>query len=102
MPLVNRIIRRILEMIGIYMYDNKITHKKYIGQSTNIERRHYEHIHWPSPYSKIDTELKKLGEQSFNFSVLEECTLEELDEKEKYWIKFYNSRENGYNLTIGG
>lgn len=25
-----------------------------------------------------------------------------LDEREKYWIKFYNSYNNGYNSTIRG
>ena len=33
---------------------------------------------------------------------MEECKAEELDEKEIYWINFYNSYQNGYNLTKGG
>ena len=89
-------------MIGIYMYENKLNHKKYIGQSTNIERRKREHLCWPSPYSRFDLELKVIGEQGFEFSILEECSAELLDEREKYWIEFYNSKEEGYNLTIGG
>lgn len=89
-------------MIGIYMYENKINHKKYIGQSTNIERRKEEHLKWPSKYSRFDLELQAIGEEQFTFSILEECSVDELDEKEIYWIKFYNSKEEGYNLTIGG
>ena len=76
--------------------------KKYIGQSTNIERRRKEHINNPSKYSKFDQELKSLGEEQFYFFILEECLPEELDEKEKYWIKFYNSIKTGYNLVAGG
>lgn len=89
-------------MIGIYMYENKINHKKYIGQSLNIERRRKEHLKQPSLYSKFDQYLKKLGEEAFNFTILEECTVEELDDKEKYWIEYYNTIEEGYNLVLGG
>lgn len=89
-------------MIGIYMYENKLNHKKYIGQSTNIERRKWEHIKWPSKYSRFDNELQSIGEKGFNFSVLEECSVDQLDEREKYWIKYYNTQQEGYNLTVGG
>ena len=89
--------------IGIYMYENKINHKKYIGQSINIEKRKIAHYQWPSPYSKIDSKLTQYGEENFNFIIIEECKPEELDEKEKYYIKKYNSLiPNGYNLIEGG
>lgn len=84
------------------MYENKQNHKKYIGQSTNIERRKKEHLSNPSPYSYFDKELKKIGENNFNFYILEECKPEELDQKEIYWIDYYNSYNNGYNLCKGG
>ena len=89
-------------MIGIYMCENKLNHKKYIGQSTNIERRRREHLCWPSPYSRFDNELKAIGEKGFNFSILEECSADQLDEREAYWINYYDSKNNGYNLTLGG
>ena len=89
-------------MIGIYMYENKINGKKYIGQSININRRRREHLSNPSPSSKFDNYLAALGEEKFNFSVLEECTSDLLDEREQYWIKYYNSIEQGYNLSAGG
>ena len=40
----------------------------------------------------------------FNFIILEECSSNLLDEKEKYWIEFYDTTnpEKGYNLTTGG
>ena len=89
-------------MIGIYMYTNKKNNKKYIGQSTNIERRKREHLCWPSPYSRFDMELRAVGEDQFDFVILEECSVELLDEREKYWISFYDTINNGYNLTPGG
>lgn len=60
-------------MIGIYMYENKNTKKKYIGQSVNIEKRKIEHLKYPSKFSKIDDDLKNFGEENFIFSVIEEC-----------------------------
>lgn len=89
-------------MTGIYMYENKKTHKKYIGQSTNIERRRKEHLKWPSPYSYFDQELKKIGEEQFDFVILEECDAQVLDLRETYWIKYYDTVNTGYNLTYGG
>ncbi len=52
-------------MIGIYMYENKKNHKKYIGQSVDIERRRLEHLRKPSKYSYFDEELKAIGEEGF-------------------------------------
>ena len=89
-------------MIGIYMYENKVNHKKYIGQSVNIEKRRKEHLKRPSPYSYFDNTLHAIGEEAFTFSILEECSAEQLDEREKYWITYYNSILDGYNLTSGG
>lgn len=94
-------------MIGIYKYENKINHKIYIGRSINITKRKWEHLHNPSPYSYFDQELIKYGEDNFNFTVLEECSIDNLYAREQYWIQFYNSYKldnplYGYNLTRGG
>ena len=35
----------------------------------------------------------------FNFEVLQECSLNELNELEEYWINIYDSYNNGYNHT---
>ena len=41
--------------------------------------------------------------ENFKFEIIEECSIEELNEKEQYYIKYYNSLvPNGYNLTLGG
>ena len=39
---------------------------------------------------------------NFIFEVIEECSSNELNQKEKYWINFYNTFYNGYNQTLGG
>lgn len=91
-------------MIGIYMYENKKDKKRYIGQSINIQKRKNEHLHGCKNTSKFDNFLRKIGEDCFVFSILEECSKEELDERERYWIKYYDTQnpEKGYNLTEGG
>lgn len=88
-------------MIGIYKITKKENGKSYIGQSNDIERRFFEHktkIDIP-----IEIAIKKYGVDAFNFEVIEECPLNKLDEREKYWIAFYNTYKGfGYNCNEGG
>lgn len=92
-------------MIGIYKIENLINHKVYIGQSKNIKARWRTHR---TKYQIDDTYLyrsmRKYGIENFSFIVIEECSIEELNSKEKYWIAYYDSTNanNGYNMTEGG
>lgn len=100
-------------MIGIYKITNKINSKSYIGQSIDIERRWRSHKTEPfnpnaSQYNTIFYKaIRKYGINNFSFEILEECAIEELDQKEKYWINYYstyiqNKDAQGYNMTDGG
>lgn len=92
-------------MIGIYMYTDKDNGKKYIGQSVNIKQRYIDHKNGMSKSSRptpFDILLHTKGIDSFSFEVLEECPIEKLDEREKFWIEYYDSYNNGYNYTPGG
>lgn len=94
-------------MIGIYKYTNKNDGKVYIGRSVNIIKRKWEHLYNPSSFSYFDKTLRELGEENFDFEVIEECSIQELQEREKYWINYFKScvldeESNGYNLTYGG
>jgi len=94
-------------MIGIYKISNKINKKAYIGYSNNIEQRweyHLTHFNCTKEYNKtLYKAFRKYGINSFSFEIIEECfSREELLEREKYWIKFYNTFLNGYNETEGG
>jgi len=91
----------------IYKSTNKITGKIYIGQTTkNLEQRIKGHI----KESKIDknrpflSSINKYGEDNFIFETIDSAdNLNELNDKEIYWINFYNSvSPNGYNVTGGG
>lgn len=47
--------------------------------------------------------INKYGIDNFSFEIIEKCKKNELSDKEKYWITYYNSTSpNGYNLTQGG
>lgn len=82
------------------MYVDKENNLKYIGQSINISKRKKEHRNSNCTY--FDRILSQKGESNFDFIILEECSKEELDEKERYWIAYYDSYNNGYNQTPGG
>lgn len=95
-------------MIGIYKVTNKINNKVYIGQSINIENRFQQHKNNCSNENlkdyntKFYRALRKYGVENFTFEVLEELSKEELNEREKYWVSFYNSFKEGYNSNGGG
>ena len=90
-------------MIGIYKIENKINHKIYIGQSIDIQKRWSYHLAlYRNGTSKLHLAMKEDGVENFFLTILEECNREELDEKERYWISFYNSAQEGYNNTEGG
>lgn len=91
-------------MIGIYKWTNKINNKCYIGQSICIEKRYQQHIRaTKNSQLPLHRALAKYGISNFNFEVLEECSRDELDEKEIFYIKQYNCLvPNGYNLQKGG
>lgn len=89
-------------MIGIYKITNKINGKVYIGQSLDIEYRWKRHL-WASDNCAIHLAMRKYGNNNFSFEVLEECDKSILNEREQYWITYYNSIvPNGYNMTQGG
>lgn len=92
-------------MIGIYKITNKINNKVYIGQSIDIEKRWRAHIYRSTKeeYQEyLYQAIRKYGINKFDFSIIEECSSDQLDEREQYWIEYYDSYKNGYNMTIGG
>lgn len=91
-------------MIGIYMFTNKVNGQSYVGQSTNIARRYKEHkTRKQEEQTYFHDAIRQFGFENFSFQILEECSVSDLNEREKYYIKKYQTRyPNGYNLTSGG
>lgn len=86
----------------IYKITNLINNKVYIGQtSRTIATRWSQH---KNSSLTVDTHLyramRKYGIENFIIEPIEETVL--LNEREIYWISYYNSFEKGYNMTQGG
>ena len=89
----------------IYCYHCISTGKKYIGQTDNERRRKYEHFshcNKKSRDNKFYRAIKKYGWNNFIYGVIEEFLIDELDDMETYYIKEYNTFEDGYNSVAGG
>ena len=91
-------------MIGIYKIteiDNPTNF--YVGKSNNIQRRFKEHQTKTYEQSRIpfDNEIKEKGIDAFTYEILEECSVEELSEKEKYWTNKLEATKSG-NVFEGG
>ena len=84
---------------GIYKITSP-SNRVYIGQSVDIEKR------W-RPYKCVGVGAKKQillyrslvkhGVENHIFEIIEECEVEELNNREGYWQDFYDSVNNGLN-----
>jgi hypothetical protein len=91
-------------MAWIYILENKINKKCYVGQTVNtVNERISGHIHNKESYGSIITKaLNKYGLDNFNIYKFE-CDEEDLDYFEIGFIKTHNSLvPNGYNVESGG
>lgn len=95
-------------MVGIYKITNLINGNSYIGQSVNIfkrwqqEKEDSNNVNSHSYNYPLMRAFRKYGVDNFSFEILEECNVEDLNEREMYWISFYDTFFNGYNQTLGG
>ena len=110
------------EVYGIiYIIKNTINDKKYIGQTLSHRKNHNryrpfgcigrfkDHISEALCNTKtkqcsyLNQAIRKYGKDVFTVELIEKCLIEELNEREIYYISYYQSLyPNGYNLTIGG
>lgn len=91
----------------IYKITNKVNGKIYIGQTIQkIKNRFYQHCAKSTSEEvlkmSIHKAILKYGKHNFTIEVIEEINQEDLNERERHWIQFYNSYEEGYNETKGG
>ena len=91
---------------GIYKITNQLTKECYIGQAVDIASRWKDHakaglgIDTPQR-NKLYKAMIEYGIQNFSWEILEECSKENLDKKEKFYINLYQSKEFGYNTQAG-
>lgn len=94
---------------GIYKIENLINGKVYIGQSVQLKKRWGVHKAKAKENKRHDdnhlySAMKKYGIENFKYDVIEYCSVEELNDREIYWISYYDStnRNKGYNILLGG
>lgn len=96
------------KICGIYCILNKKSGKRYIGQSIDIHARWNKHqcdLKNNRHYNKyLQYAWNADHERSFYFYIVEECEPANLNEKEIYWMDYYNvlNKSYGYNLAEGG
>lgn len=91
---------------GIYKITNKQTGDIYIGQSVNVADRWKQHIKCglgidASATNKLYNNMQRYGVWNFTFEILQKCTRDKLNEKERFWIQMYQSNKVGLNVTKG-
>lgn len=94
-------------MAFIYKITNDINGKVYIGKTNySIEKRFREHcsdaMRERCEKRHLYSAMRKYGFEHFHIEQLEEVSLNNASEREKYWIEYYKSFHNGYNATMGG
>ena len=88
----------------IYKITNIQNNKVYIGQTIRpVEQRFQRHI-TDAMHNILDTHfaraIRQYGPTNFSYLIIDTAqTQEELNQKEQYWIKYYNSVKEGYNET---
>ena len=91
----------------IYKITNLINNKVYIGQTKDLRKRWKEHCDCASDRRRTNylyNAMRKYGIDNFKMEVIEGPT-PDYNEREKYWISYYNSfldKNKGYNMTLGG
>jgi group I intron endonuclease len=98
--------------MDIYLITNKQNNKKYVGQCKTIDsngkyygfkKRWYAHCSKNSKCTYLKNAIEKYGKQNFEIELITQCTAEQSDELEIFYIKTYNTLvPNGYNLETGG
>lgn len=77
---------------------------QYVGQSVDIEQRKVAHIYAANNGNNtpLYVAMRQYGINNFIFSILEECPVEELNDRETFWITKLDTYKHGYNCNLGG
>ena len=112
----NYIAKPVLEMIkrvlqnttcsGIYKITCIKTGEIYIGKSVDVKSRIQQHCKsafncGTIAHSLLHTKMKQYGIENFTFELVEQVPKEQLSEREKFFINFYQTKETGLNERNG-
>jgi group I intron endonuclease len=92
--------------VGIYTITNTVSGKVYVGQSAHVGTRWKVHVRLLNAGKHENPALQrawsKYGSAAFDFALIEECSVEMLDEREQFHVGDFDSFLNGYNCNTGG
>jgi group I intron endonuclease len=90
-------------VIGIYRIRCIVSGRSYIGSSNHINRRWAQHrssLRKGSHHSAaLQRAWNKYGESSFEFAIIELCSVAELPAREEHWIAVDGTWHDGYNCS---
>lgn len=90
----------------IYKITNQENGKMYVGKTERTPKERFqEHIKKAKLHTNryLYDAMNHYGYENFVIETLEECEINQLNEREIYWISFLNTlTPNGYNMTNGG
>lgn len=88
----------------IYKHTNKSNGKSYIGKTTRNPDERYKNGKGYKKHPYFNNAIEKYGWDNFETIILENVSNNKIDEREIYWIGYYDTtnRNKGYNLTKGG
>ncbi len=93
-------------MVGIYLLHWQIQNLMYVGQSIDVLKRFKEHLRKLNSNTHTNYKVTKAFELYGEpiLTLLQECSLDKLNELEIYWTKELNSLHgpNGLNIVEGG
>ena len=88
---------------GIYKITNIKNNMCYVGQAKDIASRWNQHckrgVGADTPTkNKIYPAMLEYGIENFTFEIIEDCELEKLGEREKFWQDYFKAKEYGYSI----
>ena len=93
----------------IYLITNDVNSKVYVGQTIQtLNKRFNGHCCYSKSDRSVNMYIKraihKYGKDKFHITLIEECPINLLNDREKYWISHYDAvnSDNFYNLALGG
>lgn len=85
----------------VYKLTNTVTGKFYIGSTYNLKARmkYHRYSYARNPNKELGTDIAKYGWDSFAVKILEECTRENVRDRESFYIDSLNAVDVGYNMV---